>query len=156
MTEAPRQDSRLWIVALVAAIIPIVVAAVRILHGGYIALGDNALIVVRALDVGTTNTPLLGTWSSASTAVGTNLNHPGPLMFDLLAGPIRLLGPSVGLVIGVALINAGSVCVACWAARRAGGTTAAAIVGAAAAILAWTMGSSMIIDAWQPNAMVLP
>ena len=156
MTATTRSESNRWLLAPIAAVVPIFVAAVRTLLNGYIALGDNGLIVVRALDVGTSNTPLLGTWSSASTAAGFDVNHPGALFFDLLAVPIRLLGPRVGLVAGVAMLNAGCLLLGCWAVRRAAGVTAAVWFCAGGAVLAWTMGSSMLIDTWQPNAMVLP
>ena len=45
---------------------------------------------------------------------------------------------------------------AAWAARRAGGELAMVLVTALSAGLAWSMGSELLYDAWQPHAMLLP
>jgi hypothetical protein len=142
--------------AIAMAIVPLVVAPVRALAGGWIALGDNGLILLRARDVGTSNHPLLGTWTSASLTAGRNVNNPGPLWFDVLAPFVRVGGASVGLAVGVMVANVAAIVVAAWAAHRAGGVRALILVTALSAGLAWTMGSELLFDAWQPHAMILP
>ena len=89
------RSPRNWVpVATVAiAITPLVVATVRALSRGWIAIGDNGLILLRAEDVATANHPLLGTWTSASLTAGRNINNPGPLWFDVLAPFVRIGGP---------------------------------------------------------------
>ena len=52
--------------------------------------------------------------------------------------------------------NVAAVVLAAWAARRAGGETAMVLVTALSAGLAWSMGSELLFDAWQPHAMILP
>ena len=79
---------RSWIVPIASvaiAAVPVVVATVRTLRHGWMAIGDNGLILLRAQDVGTANHPLLGTWTSASQAAGQTISNPGPLWFDVLA-----------------------------------------------------------------------
>ena len=71
-------------------------ATVRALARGWQPLGDNGILLVRARDVGTAHHPLLGPWTSASQLLDMDVNNPGPLYFDLLALPVRLLGPWVG------------------------------------------------------------
>jgi hypothetical protein len=155
-TQEPRALRWVPAVAVAIATVPVVVATVRTLAGGWIALGDNGLILLRAHDVGTSNHPLLGTWTSASLTAGRNVNNPGPLWFDVLAPFVRLGGPSVGLALGVMAINVAAIVVTAWAAHRAGGLRALILAMALSAGLAWAMGSELLFDAWQPHAMLLP
>jgi hypothetical protein len=146
-----------WLAAALLAVnLPIVVATVRALARGWQPLGDNGLMLVRARDVGTTHHPLLGLWSSASLLFDKDLNHPGPLYFDALALPVRLLGPWVGLAVGVMLVNMAAATLAVAVARRVGGVRAMLAVAAAVVGLQWAMGSELLFDVWQPNALVLP
>jgi hypothetical protein len=143
-------------IAVAIAVVPVVVAAVRVLARGWIPIGDNGLILLRAHDVGTANHPLLGTWTSASQAAGRNLNNPGPLWFDWLAPFVRVGGPGVGMAIAVMAVNIAAIVGAAWAGYHAGGERALALVTALSAGLAWSMGSELLFDAWQPHAMLLP
>ncbi len=141
--------------ATVLVVLPVVVAAVRGVRGGWIPIGDNAFFAVRAADVFTRHHPLVGTWTSASLSTGVDVNNPGPLFFDLLALPVRL-GPVAGLAVGAALVNIAAITgAAVFAWRRAGarGTVAVAVAMAA---LAWAMGSELLYDPWQPNALLFP
>lgn len=144
------------VILVLVAIAPIVIVTVRALTRGWVAAGDNGLILLRAQDVGTANHPLLGTWTSASMTAGRPINNPGPLWFDLLAPFVKVAGPSVGFAVGVMAANVGAVVLAAWAARRAGGVSGSLLVTALSAGLAWSMGSELLFDAWQPNAMILP
>ncbi|MBA3289450.1 MAG: hypothetical protein H0U21_15785, partial [Acidimicrobiia bacterium] len=144
------------VIGAVVATVPIVVATVRALARGWTPLGDNGLLLLRTQDVLTSNHPLLGTWTSASLSAGRNINNPGPLWFDLLAPFEKVAGPSVGFAVGVMAANVGAVVLAAWAAQRVGGETASAVVSALSAGLAWSMGSELLFDAWQPHSMLLP
>lgn len=135
---------------------PIVVATVRGLARGWWPLGDNGVLLVQALDVGTEHHHLLGPWTSASLVVGETIHNPGPLYYDLLAPFVRALGPWVGLAIGVMAINMAASSLAVVAARRLGGAVAMLGVAAALTGLQYAMGSELLYDAWQPNALVLP
>ena len=152
------KPARNWVAmaAVVIAITPLVVATVRTLARGWIAIGDNGLILLRAQDVGTSHHPLLGALTSALMGFGKNLNHPGPLWFDVLAPFVRVAGPSVGLATGVMAANIAAIIGAAWAAQRAGGVRALVLVTALSAGLSWAMGSELLFDAWQPHAMILP
>lgn len=145
------------IVALVAAVVslPIVVATVRALAHGWEAVGDNGNFLIRSRDVLTTNHPLLGTWSSASFSLGHDVNHPGPLMFDVLAIPAKL-GGAGGMAVGVMLLHVVCIAAIAWFAMRAGGLRLATTSLAAAAALSWTMGSELLYDPWNPHVVLLP
>ncbi|MEO7397362.1 MAG: hypothetical protein ABIW84_02250 [Ilumatobacteraceae bacterium] len=144
------------VIAVIAALTPIIVSAVRTAIRGWVPIGDNGLLLLRSADVATDNHPWLGTWTSASLTAGKNFNNPGPLLFDLLAIPVKALGYGVGIPIGMAIINGGAVVGAALVARRQAGPHAIVAVMAAAAGLAWGMGSELLVDPWQPHSMMLP
>ncbi len=149
-------DRRLLAGLLVAVNLPIVVATTRALARGWQPLADNGILLVRARDVGTSHHPLLGTWTSASLVLDTDLNNPGPLYFDVIAPAIRLLGPWVGLAVGVMLVNMAASSLAVVAARRISGVESMVAVAIAVIGLQWVLGSELLFDVWQPNALVLP
>jgi hypothetical protein len=106
--EDPRWIRRLAVVCTAAAILPIVVAAIRAIARDWLPLGDDAYFALRAGDVLAEHHPLLGTWTSASLTAGVDMNNPGPLFFDALALPVKLWGDA-GLLLGVTLINIGAI-----------------------------------------------
>lgn len=122
---------------------------------GWYPIGDNGLLVLRARDVATEHHPWLGTWTSASLTVGTPLNNPGPLLFDVLA-PFARIDPAGGVALGVAALNAACIVLAGVFARRAGGHRLAATTGVAAGALVFAMGSELLFDPWQPHSMLVP
>jgi hypothetical protein len=155
-SRPPRADRRLLTALLVAVNLPIVVATVRALSAGWQPMGDNGILLVRARDVGTSHHPLLGTWTSASLLFEVDLNNPGPLYFDVLALPVRVLGPWVGLAVGVMLVNMAASSFAVVVGRRITGNESMVAVALAVVALQFAMGSELLYDVWQPNALVLP
>jgi hypothetical protein len=136
--------------------VPIVVATVRAIDRDWIPVGDDAFFVIRARDVFDEHRPLLGTWTSASTTVGIDVNNPGPLLFDALAPFVMFGGAHAGVAIGAAVLNALAVVGIAWVAFRRGGAVLGTLAMAATALLCWTMGSELLYDPWQPHALVLP
>ncbi|MFL6206207.1 MAG: hypothetical protein ACJ739_12750 [Acidimicrobiales bacterium] len=145
-----------WKVVALATSLVIVASAVRGVRRGYELVGDNALIELRARDVLTEHHPFLGTWSSASISSSVDVNHPGPLLFDLLAAPVRLLGGATGTAITVAVLAVVVVWTVGFVTSRAAGPAAALVAQVVTAGIAWTVGSELLYDAWQPNVLVLP
>lgn len=131
-------------------------SALRGLARGYEPVGDNALIELRARDVFTGDHPFLGTWSSASISSGIDVNHPGPLIFDLVALPLRLFGGAAGIAVTVATLHIVMVWLVGHVTHRAGGLTAAVTALTVTAGIVWTLGSELLYDPWQPNVLVLP
>ncbi len=148
---------RLFVASIVVAIVPVAVAAGRAIYTGWIPTEDNALQLIRARDLFSyTDLPLIGTWSSASLNLTTQVNHPGPLYFDLLAVPARLFESGAGVAFGVALIN--SLCIVGTAvfAYRRGGALAGTVTMAMTAALCWAMGSELLFEPWNPHSAMLP
>ncbi|MDW3213103.1 MAG: hypothetical protein R8G01_03840 [Ilumatobacteraceae bacterium] len=143
-----------------AVVLPIAVAAIRALLTGWFPVGDSALLAIRAADVGTSQHPWLGSWTSASLTLGVDVNNPGPLYPDLLApfmwtiGRIAGIGPAIA--VGVASINAAFALAIGWVGRRLGGWRVERWTLVMAAALTWSMGSELLIDIWQPHALLLP
>jgi hypothetical protein len=151
---------RLALLAWGLALVPLVVAAGRALHGGWVPVGDSALITIRARDVlgggPGGDMPLLGMWASTSWSVGFDMNHPGPLLYLVLAVPAALVGGGGGVVVGTAAINVASVTGVFVVARRVGGEAVAAAAMAVTAVLCWSFGSAVLVEPWHASTVLLP
>ena len=145
-----------WQILAAAISAVIALSALRGISRGYEPIGDNALIELRGRDVLTGDHPFLGTWSSASISSGIDVNHPGPLIFDLVALPVRLLGGGAGIAVAVALLHITCVWLVGWIAVRTAGMQAAVATLAVTALVVWTLGSELLYDPWQPNVLVIP
>lgn len=154
---AHRAVGRIEIIVVAIALLPVLTAIARRRGDRWIPIGDNALIEMRARDVfSLDHFPLLGTWSSASLSAGKDLNHPGPLLFDILAVPVRLFGGATGVALGVGAINMAAIVGTALVAHRVGGRRACLLATAVASMLAYTLGSAMLTDPWNPHVLVLP
>ena len=141
-------------------VLPIVVAAARAVATGWFPVGDSALLAIRAYDVGTGQHPLLGSWTSASLTLGEDVNNPGPLYPDLLAPFMWTFGRwfsiGTGIAIGVAAVNAVFAMATALVGHRLGGWRVERWALLLVAALTWSMGSELLIDIWQPHALLLP
>ncbi len=150
------RDRNVAVMLFVVAAIPVVVATVRALTHHWLPVGDNGLVAVRAEDVFGAATPLIGQAASVSVGAPRPLNHPGPILFQLLAVPIAALGRAAGTAVGVALINVASIALGAWVGWRQGGLRRSALASLVATALAWSMGSALLYDPWQPHVLILP
>lgn len=141
-----------WAFALGAAI-PVTVAGIRGIRSDWYPIGDNAFFPLRGLDVLTEHNPLVGTWTSASLSVDRRINNPGPLLFDLLAGPVRI-DVAVGTVVAIVALHLAMVVLGVWFAHRVAGPLGAAAAAAAFAALQWAMGSEILVEPWQPHSLL--
>ena len=144
-----------WVVTV--ALLPIATAIAR--HSGrrWTPIGDNALVELRSRDVFSwRHFPFLGTWSSASLNAGKDLNHPGPMVFDLLAVPVRLFGGSTGIALGVGLINATATVGIAVVGYKMAGRVGCLLATLTAATLSYSLGSHMLTDPWNPHVLILP
>jgi hypothetical protein len=109
--------------------------------------GDPALMGLRALDVGTSRTPLIGQPSSSAAYVDGDrpVYHPGATHFYLLAGPVRLFG-GIGMVFVSVVIAGGCILIAAWAVLRQLGASAGAIAAVLLGAITFTTGASSLID----------
>jgi hypothetical protein len=141
-------------------VLPILVAVVRAVATGWFPVGDSALLAIRAFDVGTSHHPLLGSWTSASLTLGTDVNNPGPLYPDLLSPFMwtfgRWFGIGTGIAIGVGAVNVGFAAMTARVGHLLGGWRVERWALLMVAALSWSMGSELLIDIWQPHALLIP
>lgn len=149
-----RGEALVW-VAMALAVLPVLVAAVRASASDWLPMGDNAYFTVRSLDVLGPHHPLLGAWSSGSKTVGTTVNNLGPLQLDLLA-PFTRVDASAGTAIGVALVNAASLIGVGLVVRRLASSTAVVVALATSSLVAWAMGSELLLEPRQHHYLILP
>jgi len=156
--STPRWWRDPWAIAsiIVAAVLTAIVIW-PLLDAGRAALelvwrpsGDWAVLTMRVEDVGR-DTPLVGPYSRFG------WNHPGPLMYWLLAIPYHLFGDRPEAVLAAAAtLNALTVAALSAVAWRRGRLPFVALSMIATAILFHAMGPAMIRDPWNPFITLLP
>jgi hypothetical protein len=155
-TNTSRRPTPRWWVAVFAVLCalvaaPVVAAGVTALSYRWMPAGDWGILELRVTDVGNAHTPLVGPYSRFG------WNHPGPLLFWVLAVPYRLLGGSpTALLLGAAAINAGAVTGMLVFAWRHGRMALLAPTAAAMAIVVHSIGGELLRNPWNPWVTVLP
>lgn len=120
-------------------------------------MGDFANVEIRSRDVFSLHHfPLLGTSTSASKVLDVGINHPGPILFYICAPFVELLGGPIGLATAVATINASAVAGSIFVAHRIFGRSGALSSALVSSILTWTLGSGLLVAAWNPYVLLLP
>ena len=129
---------------------PAVATGLSAQHIDWHPSGDWGLLAMRIEDVGH-NTPLLGPYSRFG------WNHPGPLLFWVLAIPYHLLGSSAhSMLAACALVNAIALAGCVAIAWRRGGLPLATITTTLLCLLTRTMGPELLRDPWNPYITLLP
>lgn len=147
---------RLTLVAGLAAALPIVVATVDAVVDGWLPIGDDAYITTLSFDVLTDRSPLVGQRSSgASGSLEETARSPGPLLFWLLAIPVRISGGSLPVVV-IGLVNVACVVGAVVLARRRGGRVLMLATAIAIPLMLASLPAEAYSDIWNPSAPLLP
>lgn len=149
--RSPFTGRTVVLAVVVLALVPLVVSLVAVLADHRFAPnGDVALIELRVRDVGTSHTPLVGSYERYG------FNQPGPLLFYLYALPYRVFAAQfAGLQVGALLLAAASLVAIAVVAFRRGGT----------GLLLWSIVLALLlsrgvpghlVDPWEPHVFVLP
>jgi hypothetical protein len=151
--QAPASVGRprvvLWLTLAVLAL-PFIVLFVRVVMSPWLPTSDLAAIELRVRDVGGAHTPLLGVYSRYG------WNHPGPLLFYVLALPYRALGsPTWGLLAGAVLVNAAAVGGCAWLLWRRGGVAGLLFASVPLVLLLHALGGTFLQYPWNPYVVVL-
>lgn len=151
--ELDRRQARVAALLVVLLLVPFGASIVRAHHVGWLPSGDDALIGLRAHDAFGPHRPLVGQ-PSTSHLYGPEQGtaHPGPIEFYWLAVPLRLLGPSAGMIIGAALFNLAAVLVAAWVVFRRAGPQVAAWAMVLLGLVLWSEGTAILSDPISSNA----
>jgi hypothetical protein len=133
---------------------PIAVLAIVRVVSGWVPMGDQAVISHWTRQVFTTDTPLLGMPSTAGTG---SANHPGPLLYWVLA-PWDLVAGGDGWAhpVAIAVLACACVTAVAWAAHRVAGTGAAVGAVAVTSLVGASLGRWDVLDHWNPHAATLP
>lgn len=123
--------------------------------GNFVPMSDVAIFETRAYDVFSRHPPLVGMLSTASDTAEP-LYHPGPILFWLMALPVRLADRGRGLAVGMGIFNAACLVASVWASRRFLGRIESALVAVILATLVWSLGVDVFHDAWLPHASIAP
>jgi hypothetical protein len=143
-----------WVLAMVVLTVGILVHGVTAPLLQWVPSGDDGYWSIMARSVFSDRPPLLGSSSSGGLVAGTGYHHIGPLGFYLLAPFVLVLG-SVGVAVGAAVLNAVAAAGAAAVVRRGVGELAGWAVLVASALLAFTMGSELLVDPWNPHLVVM-
>lgn len=153
-------DGRDRLVAFAVVIllaIPFVVSLHRASDLRWLPSGDDAMIGLRAHGVFDGHLPLVGQPSTShlyGPEEGTA--HPGPIEFYWLAVPIRLLGPSAGMLGATAVVNLAAVLVAAWVVLRRAGPGVALWSSVLLGGVLWSEGTALLSDPISSNMGGLP
>lgn len=140
----------------IAAGLPIIGEAVRDVSEQWVPLGDDALTAIRALDVLTLDTPVAGLGSSgASAALGEPVDSPGPMLFWLLALPVRL-PDARALPLSMAIVNLGCLAGSLVLARRRGGVGLMFALAIAVALMLGSLPADVYTDIWNSSSPLMP
>jgi hypothetical protein len=144
--------SQRWTPTLIAVllILPLLVSAVTLINSRYVPVGDQAAMLYRIQQVGSSETPLIGVYSTHGWA------HPGPILFYLFAVPYRLFGSRPIIVfVTAALLNAGCVLLVCYLAWRRRHLIGIAVFAAVVATLLNGLRPDTLIQIWNPYVPLL-
>lgn len=138
-------------VAIAAVLVPFAVAGVVLAvdGGSFTPWADTALTELVVRDVGS-HSVLVGPYSRFG------WNHPGPILFYLLAAPYRAVGASAGLDLGALAINAASAVGICLVVRRRGSGALVLWCVVGIGLLLGALGAEVLRDSWNPRITVLP
>jgi hypothetical protein len=146
-----RSDRRIVGIAAGLLAVPVLVLLVRAARATWVPSSDWAAIEARTRDVWTSHTSLVGPYSRYG------WNHPGPLLFYVLAVPYRLLGGQPhGLFVGALAINAAAftcIGVILWRRGRIPGLAIGLVV---VLLVTRALGVGFFLDPWNPYVIVLP
>lgn len=145
----PSVDRRLVIATAALVAIAVGWLVYRLVTSDWLPIGDYRTLQLRVSDVGGSETPIVGVYSRYQ------WNHPGPLLFYVLAIPFRLTGSSdIGLLLGALAINLAAIGSALWIAARAG-RREFVLVGFFLALLCFGMNPAGVADPWNPTLVIL-
>jgi hypothetical protein len=143
------------IAAGLAAAVPVLISTVHAVNAGWEPAGDDGIILTRAWDVLTSHSPLVGQYSEAGNVTGQIVHSPGPLLYWLLALPVRY-GTTTDVAVWMGAVNTLAI-IACVAlARRRGGLVLMFATAIGIALMCQSLASESFHDVWNPAAALFP
>ena len=138
-----------------AAALPVLVSSVRAVRVGWEPTDDKAIIATRAYDVLTRHTPLVGQYSMAGRVTGHPAHDLGPMLYWLLAVPVRLGAPAA-VAVTMGAVNTAAVVAVVALARSRGGRALMFMTAVAVALMCRSLAAETFHDIWNPAAALFP
>jgi len=148
-------ERRLTLALGLLAALPVIASTARAVAVDWTAMGDDAVIAIRAIDVLTLDPPLLGQFSASSGVVDEPVHSLGPMLYWLLALPARF-GGSTALVITAGVVNVLCIVGVVALARRRGGFALMVATAAAVALMCNSFVPDSLHAVWNPYAALMP
>ena len=149
---------RTWAALFAVALLLAPVLAFAWAAPDWVPSNDPALMAMRALDVGTSRTPLTGQPSTSAHYITAerHVDHPGALHFYAMAVPVRVFGTAIGMLL-VSLAIVGSCVLLCaWVAFRQLGRAGGVIAAVALGTITFTTGASTLVNPVSSNMAGYP
>jgi hypothetical protein len=134
---------------------PVIAATLRAVAAGWLPAGDQAIIATRAYDVLTSRTPLVGQHSDVWELIHHAVYSPGPMLYWLLALPVRFAG-LWSLPVTMCLLNTAAIVGSVALARRRGGRTLMLASAIAIVVMSRSLAPEALHDVWNPSAGLFP
>jgi hypothetical protein len=152
--DAPREPQRRpWVAAVLVAVTltPVAIGALSLVGDSWFPLGDAASMLFRTSQVGSRDTPLVGTYAVKGWA------HPGPFLFYAAAPLYRLTsGDPRSLEWTAAIVNAVTIAAIGAVAWRRGRLPLTVAVMTLVALLIHGLGPGQVVDLWNPYLGLFP
>ncbi|QXC62755.1 hypothetical protein KSP35_08195 [Aquihabitans sp. G128] len=148
-----RASAAVGALALVA-VAPVLRAGLGLVASSWVPQSDDAFIVSRSFDVFTTHPPLVGAHSLAGGG-GPKVHSLGPLLYVLLAVPVRVGAIGV-LPLVAALVSSAALAWSVVLARRRGGFGLAGATALGILLLLRALGPAAAASIWNPSIGLAP
>ncbi len=149
-----RSERQLFVIGLIAALLPIWMAVWHLGTSGIIPNGDGAATVRRSLDVLSTNPPLVGMPAAGARLPGLIAHFPGAWQLYVLAPFVKIFGTSWGPPAAMAFLSSTWILLATWVLRRRLGSNIALAALALMALFSWSLGVRFLVDPIPINMVV--
>ena len=144
--QGVRRPVVLAVVLVLLALVPVLVVVVLRTGYSYTPAGDIGAIDLRVREVFSLHPPLVGPYGNHG------WDHPGPLLFYLLAVPSLLSGQAAwGTQVGAALLQGVAIVWLAVLAWRRGGLPLLAVAMVGMALLANAIEPDVLRDPWNPH-----
>jgi hypothetical protein len=141
-----RVDLALAVTAVVLGLLPLVVAVATRAGREWLPIQDLAITDMRVRDVWSTDVPLVGPYSRYL------WNHPGPLMFWILALPSAVSGQAAwGTLVGGVLLQAVAVVWAGVLGWRSGRLPTVLVTMLVVVVTYRSIGPLAVLEPWNPH-----
>jgi hypothetical protein len=145
----------LTLAAGAAAALPVAGSTARAVRTGWEPTDDKAIIATRAWDVLTRHPPLVGQYSEAGYVTGHPAHDLGPMLYWLLAVPVRL-GDPPAMAVTMGIVNVAAILAVVALARRGGGLPLMLMTAVAIPVASTSLAAETFHDIWNPAAALFP